>query len=81
MPGCDEAGRDVKRTKQHKPSTGPTIEALAGALFALAPSYLFMESVLASTPHPAHWVGTAIGVAGGYLAGSLFAAWKEANGR
>lgn len=71
----------MKRTKRRKPAAGPTIEALAGALFALAPSYLFMESVFAPTPHPAHWVGAALGVAAGYLAGSLVAARKGSGGR
>ena len=71
----------MKRTKRRRPPTGPTLAALAGALFALAPGYLLAESMLASLPHPTHRVGAAIGVAGGYGAGALFAAWKESPWR
>ena len=40
-----------------------------------------MESVFAPTPHPAHWVGAALDVAAGYLAGSLVAVREGSGGR
>lgn len=71
----------MKRTKRRGSSSGPSLEALAGALFALAPSYLLAESLMARAPHPTHWVGTALGVAAGYGGGALFAAWRDSPSR
>lgn len=56
---------------------GPSLEALAGALLAYAPATLFMEGMFATQPHPTHWVGDAIGIAGGYGIGALVAAYRE----
>lgn len=67
----------TSRRGRHKSVSGPTIEALAGGLIALAPAYLAMESILGTLPHPTHWVGTILGIAGGYGLGSLVAAHRE----
>jgi hypothetical protein len=71
----------MKRTRQRGSSAGPTLEALAGALFALAPSYLLAESLMAPAPHPTHWIGTAFGVAAGYGLGVLYAARRDSPWR
>lgn len=65
------------RRRGGKTSEGPTPEALLGGLLALVPGYFLMESILGRFPHPTHWAGAAIGVAGGYGLGTLVAAYKD----
>lgn len=63
--------------RRGKLTGGPTLEAVAGALFALVPADLAMASIFPTFPPPVHWLGALLGGALGYGAGALVAAYRE----
>lgn len=65
------------RHRQRKKADGPALESFLGGLLALAPAYFLAEGILRAYPHVIHWVGTGLGIAGGYGLGALVAAYKE----
>ncbi len=65
------------RRRRQNSVDGPTLEAVMGAVLALAPAYFLAEGILRVYPHLTHWVGTGLGIAGGYGLGALVAAYKE----
>ena len=65
------------RHGRRKTVDGPALEAFLGGMLALAPAYFLAEGVLRAYPHVTHWVGTGLGIAGGYGLGALVAAYKE----
>jgi hypothetical protein len=65
------------RHGRRKTADGPTLEAFFGGVLALAPAYFLAEGALRAYPHVTHWVGTGLGIAGGYGLGALVAAYKE----
>ncbi len=67
------------RRRQQKTVDGPALEAVMGAVLALAPAYFLAEGILRVYPHVIHWVGMGLGIAGGYGLGALVAAYKEAR--
>jgi len=67
------------RRGRQKTADGPTLEAVMGAVIALAPAYFLGEGLFRAYPHVIHWVGTGLGIAGGYGVGALVAAYKEAR--
>ncbi len=65
------------RRGRRKTVDGPALEAFLGGVLALAPAYFLAEGILRAYPHVTHWVGTGLGIAGGYGLGVLVAAYKE----
>lgn len=65
------------RQGRQKTVDGPALEAFLGGILALAPAYFLAEGILRAYPHVIHWVGTVLGIAGGYGLGALVAAYKE----